>query len=182
MWSYARAAFLYEGAARHLVLQLKYADRLEHARFLSERLCYAGHDIISSHSLIVPVPSHWRRRLARRYNQAAILAQAVGRRTGCEYMPDALFRPYATNRLSGFSRTERYREMADAIAVKPHRKKSIVGRHVVLVDDLLTSGATATACAQALLDGGAMSVSLLVVALVPMQKERDLDLPLSDTT
>lgn len=181
IWTAARAAFLYEGTARELVLQLKYADRIEHARFLGEHLWRAGRELMQPGSLIVPVPSHWGRRIKRRYNQAALLAWRVARMAGLVCVPDMLLRAHATTRLSGFSRQERYREMAQAIKVKAKHKHSVVGQHVVLVDDLLTSGATASVCAKALLDAGAASVSVLVVALVPMQKEIDLVSPISDT-
>lgn len=180
-WAAARAAFLYEGTARSLVLQLKYADRVEHTGFLADHLRRAGQDILQPNCLVVPVPSHWRRRLWRRYNQAALLAQTVARKAGLVCVPDMLYRAHATTRLSGFSRRARYQEMAQAIALRPHYKNTLRGQHVVLVDDLLTSGATASVCTHALLEGGAASVSVLVVALVPMQKEIDLDSPISET-
>lgn len=181
-WAAARAAFLYEGTARALVLQLKYADRVEYARFLSEHLCRAGQDSVRPDSVVVPVPSHWRRRVGRRYNQAALLAWGVARKMGHKCVPDMLVRKQATTRLAGFSRRERYREMARAIELNPQYKASVRGQHIVLVDDLLTSGATASVCTQVLYDGGAASVCLLVVALVPMQKEDDLDAPLLERT
>ncbi|GAN61276.1 phosphoribosyltransferase/competence protein F [Acetobacter cibinongensis] len=181
MWSQARAAFVYDKAIRELILQLKYADRQENASFLGEHMARAGHGLIHLESIITPVPAHKRRLRQRRYNQAALLAQVIARKSAAHYVPDMLERTRATTRLSGFSRRERYEEMKEAIQVRPHMLRRVAGRHIVLVDDLLTTGATASVSAQALLENGAASVCLLVAALVPMQKEIDLDSPIAET-
>ncbi|KXV13835.1 competence protein ComF [Acetobacter malorum] len=182
LWVYARAAFLYDQASRDLILQLKYADRLENARFLANRMVQVGEDILTSDVVLVPVPVHRWRLIGRQYNQAAILAWALARRTGLCCVPDALVRRKATSRLANFSPQERKAEMVDAIAVHPGRVSQFAGRSVVLVDDVLTTGATATVCTQVLLDAGAASVSLLVAGRVPAQKEVDLDFPVMETT
>lgn len=181
MWSQARAAFVYDKAIRELILQLKYADRQENASFLGEHMARAGQGFIHLESIITPVPAHKRRLRQRRYNQAALLAQVIARKRAAHYVPDMLERTRATTRLSGFSRRERYEEMKEAIKVRPHMLRRVAGRHIVLVDDLLTTGATASVSAQALLENGAASVCLLVAALVPMQKEIDLDSPIAET-
>ncbi|OAG76767.1 Competence protein F [Acetobacter malorum] len=182
LWAHARAAFLYDQASRDLILQLKYADRLENARFLANRMVQAGQDILTSDAVLVPVPVHRWRLMGRRYNQAAILAWAVARRAGLTCVPDALVRRKATSRLASFSPQERKAEMVDAIAVHSCRASELAGRAVVLVDDVLTTGATATVCTQVLLDAGVASVSLLVAGRVPAQKEVDLDFPVMETT
>ncbi|GBR30814.1 competence protein F [Acetobacter orleanensis NRIC 0473] len=181
MWAHARAAFLYDQAGRDLILHLKYADRLENARFLANRMVQAGRDILAPDVVLVPVPVHRWRLLGRRYNQAAILAGAVARRVGVGCVPDALVRRKATSRLASFSPQERKAEMVNAITLHPRRARLITGRSVVLVDDVLTTGATASVCTQVLLEAGAASVSLLVAGRVPAQKEVDLDFPVMET-
>lgn len=181
LWARARAAFVYDQASRDLILQLKYADRLENARFLANRMVQAGQDMLTPGCVLVPVPVHRWRLMQRRYNQAAVLAWAVARRAGLPCVPDALVRRKATSRLAGFSAREREAEMANAIVLRASRAAEIAGRSVVLVDDLLTTGATATVCTQVLLAAGAASVSLLVAGRVPAQKEVDLDFPLMET-
>ena len=181
-WDYARAAFLYDKGAKDLILQMKYADRQENARFLGNRMWRAGQTLFAADSLVVPVPVHRRRLLKRRYNQAALLAWEVARQAGVFCQPGVLARTRATSRLAGFSRKERHEEMKRAIVVRAQRAELISGRAVVLVDDVLTSGATATACTHALRQAGARTVSVLVAAEVPLQKEVDLDFPILETT
>lgn len=181
VWAHARAAFLYDQASRDLILQLKYADRLENARFLAQRMRQAGQDILTPDAVLVPVPVHRWRLMGRRYNQAAVLALAVARRSGVRCVPDALVRSKATTRLASFSPQERKAEMRNAITLNPARAARLAGRSVVLVDDVLTTGATASVCTQVLLEAGAASVSLLVAGRVPAQKEVDLDFPVMET-
>ena len=115
-------------------------------------------------SLLVPVPLHRRRLFSRRYNQAALLAQTLGRLSGKRVMVDALARVRQTSPLAGQSPTERRQAVADAIRARPHRVRALSGRRVVLVDDVLTTGATAGVCTEALLAAGAASVDVLAAA------------------
>jgi predicted amidophosphoribosyltransferase len=110
---------------------------------------------------------HRGRLFHRRYNQAALLAKAVGRLAGCECLADALRRPRATASLGEKSAAERAAEVADAFAVRRSRAARLRGRRVLLIDDVMTSGATANACAKVLLEAGAASVDVLVAARVP---------------
>ncbi|GCD52309.1 ComF family protein [Acetobacter pasteurianus] len=176
-WQQARAAFVYTTAARDLILQLKYADRTENACFLAQRMAQIGQDILHPDVLLVPVPVHRWRLLRRRYNQAALLADEVARIRHLQVAPDALVRIRATTKLAGFSRKERQREMHSAITFRPKWQQKLQGRSVVLVDDMLTTGATATACVQALKQAGVRSVRLLVAGLVPTRPEVDINLP-----
>jgi ComF family protein len=163
----ARAALLYDAGAQGLILPLKYADRTELAYVLGLHMARAGAELLRAADLLVPVPLHKRRLFARRYNQAALLARAVGRRAGVAVLPDALVRLRATAPLGEMSAARRAVEVADAFAVRPGRAERIAGRRVLLVDDVLTSGATADACARALLAGGAAGVDVLAAARVP---------------
>ncbi len=176
-WGKARAAFVYESVARELILKLKYADRIDNASFLAQHMVRIGQDILVEDALVVPVPVHRWRLFRRRYNQAALLAHGVAKLAGLRCQPDMLVRVRPTAPLAAFSRQARQDEMAQAITLRAARKPMVCGRDIVVVDDLLTTGATATACANALLHAGARSVSLLVAGVVPARPDVDMDMP-----
>jgi len=163
-WDRAVAAMLYEGRARDLILGFKRADRVEAALPLARHMARAGATLLAEAELLVPVPLHRWRLLARRYNQSALLARHLARLTGREVAPDALRRIRRTETLARKSAAARRVELEGAFAVPPGRLERIRGRRVLLVDDILTSGATAGACAEVLLRAGARSVDLLVAA------------------
>jgi len=164
VWREGRAAFVYDEFSRALVLPLKYGDRTENAAILARHMGRAGASLLAACDLLVPVPLHRRRLFTRRYNQAALLAQALGRRSDRPVLVDGLVRIRRTPPLAGQSAQERRRTVEEAIRVRPSRKAKLDGRHVLLVDDVLTTGATAGACAQALLDAGAAAVDVLAAA------------------
>ena len=163
----ARAALRYDDAARRLILPLKHADRTELALPLARQMQRAGAALIEASDLLVPVPAHWRRLIARRYDQSALLARAVARLAGRPCLPDALRRTRPTPALGDRGAAERAAVVSGAFALRPRAAPRIAGRRVLLVDDVMTSGATAEACAAALLAGGAASVSVLAAARVP---------------
>lgn len=163
----ARGALRYDAAARRLILPLKYAGRTELAEALAPHMARAGAALLDGADVLVPVPLHRLRLLRRRYNQAALLARAVGRLAGRPVLPDALRRHRATPTLGDRPAAERAAAVSDAIVVRPARLAAVAGRRVLLVDDVLTTGATAGACARALLAAGAASVDVLVAARVP---------------
>lgn len=166
-WGRARAGLAYDGRARHLVLPFKYADRTELVAALVPPMLRAGAPLLREAELLVPVPLHRRRLLSRRYNQAVLLARAVARATGLPLLPDALVRSRATPRLASLGAAERARTVDGAFTLRPGRAPAIAGHRVLLVDDLLTSGATAGACTRVLLASGAAAVDVLVAARVP---------------
>ncbi|WP_342356382.1 ComF family protein [Acetobacter okinawensis] len=174
-WGQARAAFVYESVARELILKLKYADQIDNAAFLAPQMVRIGQDVLVSNALVVPVPVHRWRLFRRRYNQAAVLAHGVAKLSGLPCQPDVLVRVRRTVPLASFSRQARWDEVAQAITLRPSRQGLVHGRDVVLVDDVLTTGATAAACTRVLLNAGARSVSLLVAGVVPARAESDLD-------
>ncbi len=164
---YARAravAHFDDGPARRLVHRLKYGDRLELAAAMGAWMARAGDELLTQADLLVPVPLHRRRLAARRYNQSALLAGIVSRRCGVPVAPGALLRDRPTPPQVGLTRTQRAGNVQGAFRV-PDRG-AVEGRAVVLVDDVLTSGATVNAAARALLRGGARRIDVLVFARV----------------
>lgn len=162
----ARAAVRYDDIARALVHALKYGDRIDLAPIMGRWMARAGHELLKDADAIIPVPLHWRRLWARRFNQSMLLSQQISGETGVPVADAALRRIKATAQQVGLSQSERAQNVQGAFRVPPDRKAEVAGRRVVLVDDVLTSGATSDACARALLRAGAANVDLLVFARV----------------
>ena len=165
-WSRGRAALIYDGIGRKLVLALKHGDRTELAIPAAAWMERAGKECVSAGTLLVPVPLHWSRLLRRRYNQAALLAQHLSKRIGLEVCPDALRRVRRTSSLDGHSRDQRFAALQDAIQAHPQRLAVVKNRNVCLVDDVMTSGATLSSATEALKRAGAADVCVLVLARV----------------
>ncbi|OAN51154.1 ComF family protein [Magnetospirillum moscoviense] len=165
-WARARAVFRYDDASKPLVLRLKHADRLEGAPTFARWLARSGADLIHDADLIVPVPLHRLRLLSRRYNQAAVLANALGRLTGKPVAPDLLVRTRATPAQGHLGRDERAANVRGAFAVRPSGRHRLAGKRVLLVDDVLTTGATVGECARILVTTGAHGVDVLTLGRV----------------
>jgi ComF family protein len=162
----ARAAVRYDDVARDLVHRLKYGDRLDLAAAMGRWMARAGWELLDDADALVPVPLHWRRLWSRRFNQAAALARAAAARKSIPVLTAALKRRRATAQQVGLSRSARTTNVQGAFAVTAEGKAAIGGKRLVLVDDVLTSGATVDACARALLRAGARHVDVLVFARV----------------
>lgn len=165
-WGRGRAALLYRDNARRLVMALKHGDRLDLAKPAAVWLQRAAEPLLSPETLIVPVPLYWLRLLRRRYNQAALLGRALARLTDLPHCPDLLLRRHNTHSQDGRDRAGRFANMQNAVSVNEKRHGLLAGRQVLLVDDVMTSGATFAACTQACLAAGAAQVDVLSLARV----------------
>ena len=161
----ARAAVRFDDVARALVHALKYGDRLDLAPMLGRWMADAGRELLGDAEALVPVPLHWRRLWARRFNQSAALATAISTASRLP-VTMALKRIRVTPQQVGLSKPARAQNVQGAFRVAAARSSEIAGRRLVIVDDVLTSGATVEACARALLRAGAARADVLVFARV----------------
>jgi len=162
----ARAACVYDDHSRDLILAFKRADRLEHAPLFTRWISRAATPLIETADAVVPVPLHWSRLIRRRANQAAEIARPLARAAGRAYLAETLIRTRATPTQGGKSARSRRQNVKGVFAVPAARARDVRGRRILLVDDVLTTGATADACARVLLDAGARAVDLAVIARV----------------
>jgi len=169
-WRRARAAMRYDDLARRLVLGFKHGDRTHAAPSFARWLARAGAEVLADAELIVPVPLNRWRLARRRFNQSALLAielQKLLAPSGPRALPDALVRHRRTPSQGGLGRAGRQRNVAGAFILHPRRAGAVAGRRIVLVDDVLTTGATAGECVKVLLRAGAARVDVLTLARVP---------------
>ena len=162
----ARAVAHFSGSMRTLVHQLKYADRHDARTLLGRWLVEASRELRPGIDMIVPVPLSRLRLLLRHFNQAAVLAGELSRATGIPMQPLLLKRTRATRSQVGMTREQRRLNVRGAFAVPRRRRAGLQGKNVLLVDDVITTGATANACARALKRAGAARVDVLALAMV----------------
>ena len=162
----ARAAVRFDEISRALVHALKYGDRLDLAPMMGRWICHAGRELLAEADALVPVPLHWRRLWARRFNQSAMLAAAISAESDVPIAAAALKRVKPTAQQVGLSRSERALNVQGAFRVPEESRGAVTGRRLILVDDVLTSGATVDGCARALLRAGAANVDVLIFARV----------------
>lgn len=165
-WSQGRAAFLYRDIGRKLVLALKHGDRHDIVRPAANWLARAAKPLLKENTIIAPIPLHWTRLLKRKFNQSALLAHALARQAGQPYCPDLLVRPTRTVSLEGKGFDDRFATVSGAITANPKRRHRLVERNILIVDDVMTSGATMAAAAEACRAAGARDVSVLTLARV----------------
>jgi ComF family protein len=163
----ARSVLTYDDGCRGMILGFKHADQTYAAGAFGAWLARAGADLLVPDAVLAPVPLHRWKLFSRRYNQAALLAQAVGRHAGLTVLPALLVRHRRTTPQGGHSRTGRRRNVRGAFHVRPRLAERVRGKPVVLIDDVLTTGATVSECARVLLRAGASRVDVLTLARVP---------------
>jgi ComF family protein len=162
----ARAAVRYDDVAKVLVHALKYQDRTDLAPAMGRWMARAGTELLDGADVLIPVPLHWRRGWSRRYNQSGALARIIAGQSGVPIVPDALWRIRPTRQQVGLSKNDRARNVQGAFKIATERTSRIQGRRVIVIDDVLTSGATVDACARVLLRAKAAQVDVLVFARV----------------
>ncbi len=160
----ARAGVVYDEASHKLIVGYKHADRSDLGPLLAGWLARAGAGMVSASSILAPVPLHRRRLFARRFNQSADLGQRLARATGARFAPLFFERLRPTPSQKGMSADQRRRNLAGAIGVRPASAPAAAGAHVVIIDDVMTTGATLNACARAAKKAGAARVDALVLA------------------
>jgi len=165
-WNRARAAVEFNDMSRKLIHALKYHDRHEVSRLMSQTMNRAGVELFDQADLIIPVPLFHIRLWQRRFNQAAALADQIASTTGISYRPDLLKRRRSTRQQVGLKGAERRDNVKGAFAVDDHNKDTLYGKKIILVDDVITTGATVGACAEVLLKAGCQQVDVLAFTLV----------------
>jgi ComF family protein len=165
-WEQGRAVLKYKDKARRLVLALKNGDRQDLVRPVAKWMQKAAGPILKPDAICVPIPIHRTRLLARRFNQSALLASRFAKITGVQFCPDALLRIRRTPVQDGLGRDERFANVSGAIAPNPARSGVLKGRNIMLIDDVMTSGATFAAATEACHAAGAKHVCVLALARV----------------
>ncbi len=162
----ARAVMRFSDVARDLVHLLKYGDRLDLVKPFANWMIRAGDELLHEADALVPVPLHWTRLFQRRFNQSAELARAISRRKSISVIDDALERVRATPPQVGLARDERAKNVHGAFSIVKSARPKVKGKRVVLIDDVLTTGATANACARVLRRAGAARIDVLTLTRV----------------
>lgn len=162
----ARAVFAYDDSSRPLVLGFKHADKTYGAPIFAAMMGRAGEALLTEAAIIAPVPLHRRRLFARRYNQAALLATSLAQNARASLVVDLLVRRRNTKIQGRLSSVARRRNVQGAFEVRDKRKKFLAGKRVLLIDDVLTTGATVNECARVLDRAGATAVDVLTLARV----------------
>lgn len=164
LYEVARAAMHYDDASRHLVTRLKYADQQQLVPILSRQLWRAGAALCEQSDWLIPVPMHPKRLRARMFNQSALLAYGLAEHCALPVMADGLLRTENTPPQASLTRQERLENVRRAFRVN-HKRAALLRRaRVLLIDDVMTTGATVNACCKMLLGAGVQSVSVLTVA------------------
>lgn len=162
----ARAAMRFSDVARDLVHLLKYGDRLDLVKPFCKWMTRSGDELLREADALVPVPLHWTRLFQRRFNQSAELARTISKHSRVPVLDDMLVRVRATPPQVGLARDERAKNVHGAFSIEKTARASVKGKRIVLIDDVLTTGATANACARVLRRAGASHVDVLALARV----------------
>lgn len=164
IYDLSRSAFVYDSFSRNAILKLKHADRTDLRHFFVQYMIRAGADLFEKTDLIIPVPLHWKRRLTRKYNQSSVLAELLAKKIKKPYSTTVLTRQRFTHSQASKNNQKRKENVKNAFCINPNY--DIKGLSVLLIDDVLTTGATAEACAKILKQNGAKAVYVLTIAQV----------------
>ena len=160
----ARAAMQYDDASRKLITRLKYADKQDLVPTLAKQIWRSGAALCAQADYIIPVPLHPKRLRERKFNQSALLAYGLSDLCGVPVMADGLLRVENTPPQASLERAERLKNVKRAFRVNHKRAKLLRGASILLVDDVITTGATIHACSKALLGASAKAVYVLTIA------------------
>lgn len=166
VYNRARAALKYNDASRSMILGFKHGDQMHAVRAFMPWLKAAGQDMLMEADVIIPVPLHRWRLIRRRYNQAAILAQRLGQETSIPVLVDALFRTRNTQTQGHLKAGERAKNVRRAFVLNPKYEGDLIGRNIVLIDDVYTTGSTIKECVKALKKAKPARVDVLTIARV----------------
>ncbi|MFV0369486.1 MAG: ComF family protein [Hyphomicrobiaceae bacterium] len=166
IYARARAVARYDGVMRDMIHDLKFHDRHDARKLFGRWMSETGRDLTVDADVVVPVPLHRFKLLRRRFNQSALLAAEVARNAHLPHAPLALIRTRTTTPQVGLTQVQRKKNVNGAFAVPPHSRATVEGRRILLVDDVITTGATISAATKALLDAGATAVDVLALGLV----------------
>lgn len=170
----ARSAVSYSGVAQQMVLSLKFGDRTELAPAMARWMMRAGTELLRDADVVVPVPLHSRRFFQRRFNQSAELARALCGLSGKPFLPDAVKRIRATRQQVGLGAREREENLRGAFHVPQQAGIHVHGKHILVVDDVYTTGTTVAALAKTLRRAGAVQIDVLTFARVlPAETDQD---------
>lgn len=162
----ARSVMLYDDIARKLVQGLKFGDRTDLAPWMAKWMIRHSDGLLMDGALVVPVPLHRFRLFQRRFNQSAELARTIAKDSGLTYAPEALTRIRSTKQQVGLGQKERAKNVQGAFRVPADQAPLLKGGHVVLIDDVFTTGATLEACTRALRRAGVKKIDCLTFARV----------------
>jgi ComF family protein len=169
-FSQTRALWVYNDASKSVILRFKHADATYAAPTFAKWLRRAGHDILHEADYLIPVPLHWTRLFKRKYNQAALLANCLSKETKIPCLPHSLKRIKATPPQGSFSFKERQKNTERAFFISSKEALPLQNKCVILIDDVMTSGSTVSACAATLLKSGVQKVYVLVLARALLQQ------------
>ncbi|MEN3791670.1 ComF family protein [Fulvimarina sp. MAC3] len=161
-----RAVALYDDIARRLVSSLKYRDRLDLVPLMAAWMMRAGREIVAESEIVIPVPLHRRRLWQRQFNQSAEIARSIAKASGLQFAPAALDRIKPTKKQVGLGRNQRRDNVRGAFKVRPERRDQVLGKTVLLIDDVFTTGSTVSSATKALKRAGAEAVNVLTFARV----------------
>jgi ComF family protein len=170
-YDHARSAITYDDVSRKLILDFKHGGRTDGLKFFAAQMVRAGRSILDGADFLLPVPLHGSRLRKRRFNQAALLARAISKQTKIPYQTEILVRRKNTPSQGGQSFLGRRRNVSGAFKVRVSKKNVLKGKHVVLIDDVYTTGATVTACAKTLKRAGTARLDVLTVMRVVRPQE-----------